>query len=349
MNTLIVKSRSHDPYFNLALEDYLLQQMAGARKDAIQAILYLWQNENTVVIGRNQNAWAECKTELLEAEGGRLARRTTGGGAVFHDLGNLNFSILLPQADFDIGRNFQMIVDTVRRADIPAERSGRNDILADGLKFSGNAFRIDHGVGLHHGTLLISSAFERVGRYLTVAPAKLQARGVASVRSRITNLNAFKPELGVEFWKEQLQEVFLQTFGPSPATARPEADIIRTTDADYRSDPLLQKLEEKFASWDWRFGETLRFDAELDEHLGWGHIRLGFKVEHGHVSAVRFYSDALDCDWIAHLEHVLLNLPFRSAVLANAIAASQDMTGGFMVSRAQMAQDLAELVASQGW
>ncbi len=349
MNTLIVKSRSHDPYFNLALEDYLLQQMAGARKDAIQAILYLWQNENTVVIGRNQNAWAECKTELLEAEGGRLARRTTGGGAVFHDLGNLNFSILLPQADFDIGRNFQMIVDTVRRADIPAERSGRNDILADGLKFSGNAFRIDHGVGLHHGTLLISSAFERVGRYLTVAPAKLQARGVASVRSRITNLNAFKPELGVEFWMEQLQEVFLQTFGPSPATARPEADIIRTTDADYRSDPLLQKLEEKFASWDWRFGETLRFDAELDEHLGWGHIRLGFKVEHGHVSAVRFYSDALDCDWIAHLEHVLLNLPFRSAVLANAIAASQDMTGGFMVSRAQMAQDLAELVASQGW
>jgi len=108
MSILIVKSQSHNPFFNLALEDFLLQQMAGVQKDTLQAILYLWQNENTVVIGRNQNAWAECKTELLEAEGGRLARRTTGGGAVFHDLGNLNFSFLMPQADFDIGRNFQI-------------------------------------------------------------------------------------------------------------------------------------------------------------------------------------------------------------------------------------------------
>ncbi|NCA98251.1 MAG: lipoate--protein ligase, partial [Clostridia bacterium] len=225
MRTLIVKSHSHDPYFNLTLEDYLLQQMASAQKEPLQAILYLWQNENTVVIGRNQNAWAECKTELLEAEGGRLARRTTGGGAVFHDLGNLNFSLLLPQADFDIGRNFQMIVETVRRAGIPAERSGRNDILADGLKFSGNAFRIDHGVGLHHGTLLVSSAFERVGRYLTVAPAKLQARGIASVRSRITNLNAFRPDLDIAFWMDQLETVFLETFGHSQDSIPGAAEI----------------------------------------------------------------------------------------------------------------------------
>ena len=349
MSTLIVKSHSHDPYFNLALEDYLLQQMAGAQKEALQAILYLWQNENTVVIGRNQNAWAECKTELLEAEGGRLARRTTGGGAVFHDLGNLNFSLLMPQADFDIGRNFQMIIDTVRRANIPAERSGRNDILADGLKFSGNAFRIDHGVGLHHGTLLVSSAFERVGRYLTVAPAKLQARGVASVRSRITNLNAFRPELDVAYWMDQLEQVFIGSFANSKDGTQQTSDIIHTTSHDYRQDPLLLHLEEKFASWDWRFGETLRFDAELDEHLGWGHVRLGFKVEHGHVSAVRFFSDALDSDWIAHMEHSLLNLPFRSAILTQAIAANRDMPGGFGISRTQMAQDLADLVASQGW
>lgn len=349
MSTLIVKSHSHDPYFNLALEDYLLHQMAGAQKEALQAILYLWQNENTVVIGRNQNAWAECKTELLEAEGGRLARRTTGGGAVFHDLGNLNFSLLMPQADFDIGRNFQMIIDTVRRANIPAERSGRNDILADGLKFSGNAFRIDHGVGLHHGTLLVSSAFERVGRYLTVAPAKLQARGVASVRSRITNLNAFRPELDVAYWMDQLEQVFIGSFADSKDGTRQTSEIIHATSHDYRQDPLLLHLEEKFASWDWRFGETLRFDAELDEHLGWGHVRLGFKVEHGHVSAVRFFSDALDSDWIAHMEHSLLNLPFRSAILTQAIAANRDMPGGFGISRTQMAQDLADLVASQGW
>ncbi len=355
MSILIVKSQSHNPFFNLALEDFLLQQMAGVQKDTLQAILYLWQNENTVVIGRNQNAWAECKTELLEAEGGRLARRTTGGGAVFHDLGNLNFSFLMPQADFDIGRNFQMIVDTVRRAGVPAERSGRNDILADGLKFSGNAFRIDRGVGLHHGTLLISSAFERVGRYLTVAPAKMQARGVASVRSRVTNLNAFRPDLDVAYWMDRLEEVFLETqtgsgtTGIIKASTQQPADVLKASDLDFRQNLLLQNLEEKFASWDWRFGETLRFDAELDEHLGWGHIRLGFKVEQGHISTIRFYSDALDSDWIAHMEHSLLNLPFRSAILAQAITASKNMPGGFGVSRAQMAQDLADLIGSQGW
>ncbi len=357
----IIRSNSHDPYFNLALEDYLLRSMATAHPEPEvlqytsteaqsnesleakpKAILYLWQNQNTVVIGRNQNAWAECHTALLEAEGGRLARRTTGGGAVFHDLGNLNFSLLLPQKDFDIGNNFQMIVDTVRRAGIPAERSGRNDILADGLKFSGNAFRIDRGVGLHHGTLLVSSAFERVGRYLTVAPTKLAAKGIASVRSRITNLSTFRPDLSVDVWMDELETVFVNTFGPGCTIERSSSD-------DFKSYPLLAELEAHFASWDWRFGESLNFDAELNEHLPWGHLSLGFKVEHGHVAAVRIFSDALDCDWIAHIERELLGLPFTSAVLADKIQSHESMPGGFGISRAQMATDLSELIMNQGW
>lgn len=345
MSIQIIRSQSHDPYFNLALEDYLLRQMAGELpfpESTPSAILYLWQNQNTVVIGRNQNAWAECKTALLEEEGGRLARRITGGGAVFHDLGNLNFSLLLPQKDFDIGRNFQMIVDTVRRAGIPAERSGRNDILADGLKFSGNAFRIDRGIGLHHGTLLVSSAFERVGRYLTVAPAKLAAKGIASVRSRITNLSAFRPDLSVDVWMDELETVFAQTFGAGGPIERVNGD-------DYRGDPRLTELETHFASWDWRYGESLAFDAELSELLPWGHLQIGFKVEHGHVSAVRIFSDALDCDWIAHIERELLNLPFSSAKLAETILSHEKMPGGFGISRAQMANELADLILQQGW
>jgi lipoate-protein ligase A len=345
MSIQIIRSQAHDPYFNLALEDYLLRQMSGQEPvegSLPQAILYLWQNQNTVVIGRNQNAWAECKTALLEEEGGRLARRTTGGGAVFHDLGNLNFSLLVPQKEFDVGRNFQMIVDTVRRAGIPAERSGRNDILADGLKFSGNAFRIDHGVGLHHGTLLISSAFERVGRYLTVAPAKLAAKGIASVRSRITNLSTFRPDLDVDFWKNELETVFAETFSDGQPVERKNGD-------DFRSDLKLTALEQHFASWNWRYGETLAFDAELAELLPWGHLQVGFKVELGHVTAVRIFSDALDCDWIAHIERELLGLPFSSAKLAETILSHEKMPGGFGISRAQMANELVELILAQGW
>jgi lipoate-protein ligase A len=146
-NALIVYATEHDPWFNLAFEAYLMEQLEEGRFDAV---LYLWQNDNTVVIGRNQNAWVECNTGLLETEGGRLARRSTGGGAVFHDLGNLNFSILLPRDRFDIGRNFAMLLDAVADQGIHAERSGRNDILADGLKFSGNAFSLKKRAGLHH-------------------------------------------------------------------------------------------------------------------------------------------------------------------------------------------------------
>lgn len=357
----IIRSQSHDPYFNLALEDLLMRQMAAGisvqpsfsqqsndaehetqDKPVPQAILYLWQNQNTVVIGRNQNAWAECKTALLEEEGGKLARRTTGGGAVFHDLGNLNFSLLLPQRDFDLERNFQMIVDTVRHEGIPAERSGRNDILVDGMKFSGNAFRLDHGIGLHHGTLLVSSAFERVGRYLTVAPAKLAAKGIASVRSRVTNLCAYRPDLSIAQLMDSLEAAFIAQFGEG-------AHLLRKSSDDYRDNPALTDLTARFASWDWRYGETLQFDAELSGYFTWGHCQLGFHVENGHVSAVRFFSDALDCDWVAHVEHTLLSLPFSSERLAAALRDHKEMPGGFGISRAQMADDLATLVLEQGW
>jgi lipoate-protein ligase A len=350
MSIQIVYSQSHDPFFNLALEEYLSRQMSGrlapeavvASNPQPDAILYLWQNQNTVVIGRNQNAWAECKTALLEAEGGRLARRTTGGGAVFHDLGNLNFSLLLPQSVFDLDRNFQLIVDAVRSAGIPAERSGRNDILADGQKFSGNAFRIDHGVGLHHGTLLVSSAFERVGRYLTVAPAKLAAKGIASVRSRITNLCTFRPDLDIATWMNALENTFIANFGD-------EKPIVRLDSNDLAADPILRDIETQFASWSWRYGETLTFDAELSEHFSWGHLHFGLQIEHGHVSTVRVFSDALDCDWIAQLEKHLLGLPFSSAGIADTIRKQGEMAGGFGVSRQQMAADLADLVTEQGW
>ena len=146
-----------NPYENLAREQVLLED---GPKDGV--VLYLWQNEKTVVIGRNQNAFKECRVSLLEEEGGHLARRLSGGGAVFHDSGNLNFTFILPREDFDIPRQMEVIRLACLHFGIPAEISGRNDLTANGQKFSGNAFYTSESRAYHHGTILLNADMELI-------------------------------------------------------------------------------------------------------------------------------------------------------------------------------------------
>ncbi len=351
---LIVRATRHDPWFNLALEEYLMEYLtrhnpSPDREDpdaGLQAILYLWQNDNTVVIGRNQNAWAECLTGRLEAEGGRLARRSTGGGAVFHDLGNLNFSLILPRSRFNLDRNFDMILDAVASQGIQAERSGRNDILANGLKFSGNAFSLRKAVGLHHGTLLVHSEFSRVARYLTVSPAKLQAKGVSSVQSRITNLQVLNPEITVASLDQAMEQAFIRHFGASGGDGN---DILRTDDTVYRSDTRLKELYAHYASWEWRYGESITFDAAVERKFDWGLVQLGFRIDKGIVRQVKVYSDALDSDMIAELPALLAGSRFQSPVLAAALQHLSDPDESFGPSRRQMADDIGNLILEQNW
>ena len=168
-----IESDQVNPYKNLAVEEYLLLHC-----EPQECILYLWQNQNTVVIGRNQNAWKECKVESLEENGGHLARRLSGGGAVYHDLGNLNFTFLVSKENYSIDRQLEVIVKAVQKLGAKAEKSGRNDILIDGKKFSGNAFYRHGDHCYHHGTIMVAVDKERLGSYLTVSTAKLQSKGV---------------------------------------------------------------------------------------------------------------------------------------------------------------------------
>ena len=204
----IYNSTCVDPYFNIATEKLLLESV-----EENACILYLWQNQNTVVIGRNQNAWVECRTSLLEEDGGKLARRLSGGGAVFHDVGNLNFTFLMRDEDFDVDRQLSVIQEACASFGLSAEKSGRNDLLVQGYKFSGNAFYHTQGHAYHHGTLLIDADMEKLSRYLTPSKAKLEAKGVASVRSRVTNLKLLSPCITCEMMARQMEKAFEKVYG----------------------------------------------------------------------------------------------------------------------------------------
>ena len=294
MRLLIAESRLTDPHHNLALEETLLNSAADA------VILYLWQNENTVVIGRNQNPWKECRTSLLQEEGGRLARRLSGGGAVFHDLGNLNFTFLMPQERYDLDRQLEVICTAVRSFGIDATRSGRNDILAQGRKFSGNAFYKNGKAAYHHGTLLIDADMEKLGRYLSPSKAKLSAKGVDSVRSRVGNLRELNPDISVEGMKAALWSAFAQVYNGSVE----KFDI-----------PCDEALLERYRSWEWNYGRKLPFTFAWEDRLDFGCIRLEAQVEQGLIQAAKVWTDAMDWQLAEKLENALTGSRLNRAEL----------------------------------
>ena len=203
MKLQFVVSDQTNPYWNIAVENYLL-----SLPETEVVTLYLWKNRRTVVIGQNQNPFSECNVEVLEADGGFLMRRRTGGGAVYHDDGNINFSFVVPKALYDQTRQFRVIQRAVADFGIVTELSGRNDILTDGRKFSGNAFSKGKYQDLHHGTILIKGNMEDLQRYLKPKPAKLQKHGVASVRSRVVNLSELNPEITSDSIVPHLRSAF---------------------------------------------------------------------------------------------------------------------------------------------
>lgn len=327
LHTEIFESASHDPWLNLATEEYLLNRVKPG-----SMTLYLWQNERTVVIGRNQNAWKECRTELLEKEGGRLARRLSGGGAVFHDMGNCNFTFLARPKSYDFERQVKVLIAALRFLGIEASFGGRNDITVEDRKVSGNAFYRGRSGRFQHGTILVSVDMERMSRYLSPSKAKLASKGVASVRSRVANLSDIKPGISVEQVKEALRRVFQQEFG--------EAEILEPADL---SEGRLTELREKYASRDWIYGKSPAFDLQLEHRFDWGEIQIGLTVKAGQVVEGRVFSDAMDAEAIAGLGDVFRGAEPKSGSLAEKIRSAIPGTRGPEVGEILAWLDTAEL------
>ena len=276
----IILGNQYNPYINLAVESNLLDNFLPNTVS-----LFLWRNKQTVVIGTNQNPYSECDVNSLLNEGGHLARRRTGGGAVYHDLGNLNFSFIADKNIDDVNRQMQVIQKALLNFNLETEVSGRNDITYQGRKFSGNAFAKTKFQGLHHGTILIKTDSERLQKYLKVKPAKLHKHGVKSVASRVINLSEV-----ADITSENIIPHLIKAF----------EDIYQNTATIIDFNDLCNedaiKLSQSISSEEYLFGKWKEFHTKKSASFDWGNIDIDLNIDEdkGIIKDINIASDSLD-------------------------------------------------------
>lgn len=287
----IILGKQYNPYINLAIESILLDNYL---KNTIS--LFLWKNQQTIVIGTNQNPYSECNVDTLLNEGGHLARRRTGGGAVYHDLGNLNFSFIADKDLYDVKRQMTVIQKALLNYGLETEVSGRNDISYQGRKFSGNAFAKTKFQGLHHGTILIKTDGEKLQKYLKVKPAKLHKHGVKSVASRVINLSEV-----ADITSENIIPYLIKAFEEVYDNKAIEINF----DDLYTEDAL--KLKDHISSDDYLFGKWRNFVTKKSNTFDWGSvdIELDIDEEKGIIKDINIASDSLEPESIETAANIL--------------------------------------------
>lgn len=296
-----------DPYFNLALEEYVFEQM-----DRSRAYFMLWQNSNTIVVGKYQNTAEEINQAFVDAHGIRVVRRLSGGGAVYHDTGNLNFTFIVDQ-DTVPGLNFKIfvrpVVEALARFGVHAEFTGRNDLTIGGMKFSGNSQYAKHGRLLHHGCIMLDSNLTDVADALRVKQAKFDSKAVKSVRSRVTTINTHAPTpIAMEDFKSALRACAMAGGALEPYTLTTE-DML-----------AVQKLRDgKYATWAWNYGFSPPYDMRREARFPAGLVTAHLRVKQGCIQAVRFYGDFFGSGPLEELEAAMAGLPL-DAQLAEALA-----------------------------
>ncbi len=302
----IIYNGSTEPYFNLAAEEYLLEH-------AEDSVFMLWCNSPAVVIGKNQNAFAEVNTEFTEANGIPVVRRLTGGGAVFHDPGNVNFTYITPapaEPEIDFAPFTRPILTALAELGIPAVLNGRNDIEADGCKISGNAqCRRRRGDGsqwmMHHGTLLYDADITALADALCVNEDKLSSKGIKSVSSRVRNIceigNVSLTVTGFVDYLLDFSERYYGTFA-TVFTGEEERAIAALA-------------ETKYSAWEWNFGNSPQFENTRSKRFSWGSITLGYTVDRGMITAVTVTGDFFGTEDVSVIESALAGCRFcRDAV-----------------------------------
>ncbi|NYR08779.1 lipoate--protein ligase [Psychrobacter sp. BI730] len=305
MKLRILKSAVTNPWFNLATEDWIFNTL-----NPDSHTLFLWRNSETVVIGRSQNPWVECKTDKMEADDVFLARRQSGGGAVFHDLGNTNFTFLSPSDAYDQEANFTIIINALKKLGIDATLSGRNDMQVGDRKISGSAFKHAADRSFHHGTLLVNANMQKLGDYLNPHLLKLKAKGIKSVRARVANLVDFNETINHETLSEAIIEAFCEYHGET-------AQVEQLDEASLAKQPTLNAYYQQMADWDWRFGKTPEFTHHIETRFDWGMMDVHIDVKQAMITEVVIFSDALNVELIDLLKNTLTGVKYNKPEIKN--------------------------------
>lgn len=310
MSVFYLETGSTDPAYNLAFEEYV---QANRREGNY---LILWQNCNAVIVGRNQNTETEINREFVDSHGIRVIRRNTGGGAVYHDMGNLNYSFIADASspeDRSAAQFTAPVVEALKNLGLDAAASGRNDILVSGHKVSGTAQYLMKGRILHHGTLLFDSNLSTVSGALNPDPTKFQSKGIKSVRSRVGNIRQFLSN-----------DLTLPQFWSYLKTSLADSLILSSLSAEELAAVALLK-QEKYDTWQWNYGKSPQYEQVSRKRLAGGLLELHMTVRHGVVEAMQIYGDFLATTPVEPLEQALIGCPCREDAIRN-ILSHQDLS-----------------------
>ncbi len=292
----VVDLATTDPYRNLATEEYLLRQMSGD-------FFMLWQNEPCIVVGRNQNTAAEINREYVDEHHLAVVRRLTGGGAVFHDLGNLNYTFIEEGAADKFG-NYgvfcQPILEVLQSMGVAAKLSGRNDLLIDDKKFAGNAQTLWHGRMMHHGCIMFAANVSQLSEALRVNPLKIQSKGIQSVRSRVTNITEHLPApMTMEEFRQRILKAVL---------AKPGNELYRLTAADESKIDRLYR--EKYHTYDWNFGFPKEYAFQKDTLFASGLVTVSMNIQANCIAAFSVHGDFFGIREVSAFEEAMVGTAY---------------------------------------
>ncbi|WP_414055321.1 lipoate--protein ligase [Macrococcus equi] len=296
----------NDPTINLAMEEYVLKHLP---KDDSYFLFYV--NEPSIIIGKNQNTFAEINQAYVDEKNIHVVRRISGGGAVYHDLGNLNFSFVT-KADDDSFHNFKKftmpIVEALNKLGVNAEMTGRNDLQVGERKVSGNAMFQSGDRMFSHGTLMLNSDIEEVVRSLTVSEKKLITKGIKSIRSRVANIQEF---LDHQITMEEFKQTLLQSIFDGPV------EQYKLSEDDWKK--IEQMSEEKYRNYDWNYGKNPKYNYEVKQKFPGGMLELKINVVKGMMDDIKIFGDFFGVGEVSEIEALLKGLPHNQSAVRNAL------------------------------
>ena len=293
-----LKNPNTNPYYNMAFDEYCLESLP-----IDEPVFFLWQNRPAVIVGYNQEVNTEVNLDYLKEKGIDLVRRVTGGGAVYHDLENLNYTIVGRSEDLerDYPEYAAFMMKALQTLGVPATLSGRNDILVDGKKVSGFAKRVCKNRLMVHGTLMYNVDVDVLTHVLNPSTTKLQSKGIASVRSRVTNLCNYLPELSdIQAFKNRLEEILSNNYSDAEYKLS-EADLAN----------IQQLTDEKFATWEWNYGRSPKATLVHSARLACGTVEIHLTLAENRIASCRFGGDFLGNLPASDIEKALTGIPYE--------------------------------------